>query len=66
MLLDFLWSEDLSKTNQRYGSGDILLQGAVSAGSMDRTVKRFGFLCCIKSSNAIPEDSGSSNIFIRA
>lgn len=39
MVLDFLWSEvDLSKTNQRYGSGDTLLQGAVSAGSKGKTV----------------------------
>ena len=62
MLLDFLWSEaDLSKTNQRYGSGGALLQGAVSAGSMDKTV--IGLASCfIKSSNAIPEDPGSSNI----
>lgn len=39
MLMDFLWSKvDLSQSNQSYGSGDPLLQGAVSAGSIDKTI----------------------------
>ena len=39
MLLDCLWSEvELSKPNHRYDSRVTLLQGAVSAGGMDKTV----------------------------